>query len=253
MRFVFSGVFLCWAATALAQDVVIIGEIHDNPAHHLRQAEIIAKTRPAAVVFEMITAEQAAKITHDMRDDPDRIADALDWAQSGWPDFSLYAPVWAAASEAAIHGALVPGPGNALMTPELSGWLDGLKASYGLDDPLPAGLQNEREAHQAQAHCGALPADVLPAMVRFQRLRDAALADATLTAIRKTGGPVVVITGNGHARRDWGVPAYLAEKAPDLDMQVIGQGEDGAPPPGDFDMIIDAPGIARPDPCLAFQ
>ncbi len=51
-------------------------------------------------------------------------------------------------------------------------------ARFGLDAPLPEDEQAAREAEQAEAHCGALPAEMLPGMVEAQRLRDAALARA---------------------------------------------------------------------------
>ena len=42
-------------------DVVVLGEVHDNPAHHAHQAQAVASIRPAAIVFEMLTPEQAAR------------------------------------------------------------------------------------------------------------------------------------------------------------------------------------------------
>ena len=83
-----------------------------------------------------------------------------------------------------------------------------------------------------QAHCDALPEDMLPGMVAVQRLRDAVLARAVVRAMDDTGGPVAVITGNGHARRDWGMPAMLARAAPDLDVWVLGQTEEDQPAGG---------------------
>ena len=38
-----------------AADVVILGEIHDNPQHHLVQAEAVEAITPTAVVWEMVT------------------------------------------------------------------------------------------------------------------------------------------------------------------------------------------------------
>ena len=111
----------------------------------------------------------------------------------------------------------------------------------------------ERLNLQMDAHCGALPLDMLPAMVDLQRLRDAVLARTALTALEQTGGPVAVITGNGHARRDWGVPSYLMRVAPRVAVAVLGQGEDGQAPDGGFDVILDAPSVAREDPCLALR
>jgi uncharacterized iron-regulated protein len=104
-----------------------------------------------------------------------------------------------------------------------------------------------------QAHCDALPEDMLPGMVGVQRLRDAVLARAVVRAMDDTGGPVAVITGNGHARRDWGMPAILALAAPDLDIWVLGQTEADQPLEGDFDIVKSAPAPDRPDPCAVFQ
>jgi uncharacterized iron-regulated protein len=125
-------------------------------------------------------------------------------------------------------------------------------ARYGLDVALTASDQAEREAEQAEAHCGALPVDVLPGMVDVQRLRDAAIARAVVQAMDATGGPVVVITGTGHARVDRGVPAVLAVAAPELRVLSVGQLEEPtADAPFDLWVVSDAP--IREDPCAAFR
>jgi uncharacterized iron-regulated protein len=94
---------------------------------------------------------------------------------------------------------------------------------------------------------------MLPDMVDVQRLRDAVLARSALLALGETGGPVVVITGNGHARRDWGVPSYLARMAPDVTVFVLGQSEGGRVPEGGFDLVVDADPVDRDDPCAGFE
>ncbi len=247
-------VTFCAALPVAAQDVAVLGEVHDNPAHHTEQASQVARLQPAAIVFEMLTEEQAARVTPELRGDAEALGEALDWAESGWPDFAMYHPIFTAAPEAAIYGALVPrdaaravfdtGPVEAF-GPEA--------ARYGLDRDLDPAEQTTREAMQMAAHCDALPEDMLPGMVAVQRLRDAVLARAVVQAMDETGGPVAVITGNGHARRDWGMPAVLAEVAPDLDIWVLGQTEDGRPLEGGFDAVKSAPAAERPDPCAAFQ
>jgi uncharacterized iron-regulated protein len=89
-------------------------------------------------------------------------------------------------------------------------------------------------------------------MVDVQRFRDAELARVTLAALSETGGPVAVVTGNGHARQDWGMPVYLAAAAADVSVFVLGQSESGSGPDGIFDLVLDAPAVDRPDPCEAF-
>jgi uncharacterized iron-regulated protein len=79
------------------------------------------------------------------------------------------------------------------------------------------------------------------------------LAQVALQALDETGGPVVVITGNGHARTDWGMPATLARARRDVKVVSVGQGEDDQAPTGRFDLVVMSPLVQREDPCLAFR
>ena len=234
-------------------DVIFLGETHDNPDHHARQAEWSAALGAKALVFEMLTEDQAEAVTPELRSDAAALADALDWANSGWPDFAMYYPIFAAVPEAAIYGAAVPrGEARAAMGEGVAVWFgEGDAARFGLDQPLPEDEQAAREEMQMRAHCDALPEELLPAMVDIQRLRDAMIARAVAQALAETGGPVVVITGNGHAREDRGAPVYLAYADPDIDIRSLGQSEDGALD-GDFDARADSPAVDRDDPCAAF-
>jgi uncharacterized iron-regulated protein len=125
-------------------------------------------------------------------------------------------------------------------------------AAYGLTTPLPPAQQKDREELQRIAHCNALPEAMLPGMVAVQRLRDAELARTALEAFDAAGGPVAVITGNGHARRDGAVPTIIGLVRPDLSVFALGQSEAGEIE-GEFDAIADSPPADRPDPCEAFR
>ncbi|AZV79528.1 hypothetical protein EBB79_17725 [Parasedimentitalea marina] len=234
-------------------DVVILGEIHDNPAHHQMQADIVAALDPKAVVWEMITQSQAEGLAAFPLSDTDQVSQYLDWSSSGWPAFELYAPVFAAAEGALQFGGLVPrSDARVAMEKGAAGFFGTKAATFGLDVPLTDADQQLREADQMANHCDALPKEMLPLMVDFQRLRDTVLADAVVQALQVTGGPVVVITGNGHARKDRGVPVYLAQARPEILVLSLGQSEAGQVS-GEFDLVVDADPIERPDPCLAFQ
>ncbi|TMM51109.1 hypothetical protein FDT80_14680 [Sulfitobacter sabulilitoris] len=252
--------FLC-AGTLWAQeipqaardaDVVVLGEAHDNPAHHATQARWVAALRPAALVFEMLTPDQAVRVTPAVRTDPGALADALEWDASGWPDFAMYYPIFAAAPDAVVLGAGLP---RDTMQTVMTDGADALPdaARFGLNSALPKDQQAAREDLQAEAHCGALPETMLPGMVKVQRARDAALARAALDAIAQTGGPVAVIAGNGHARRDWGVPHLLAQAEDKITVFALGQAEDGRAPEGGFDLVVNADAVERGDPCAAFR
>lgn len=235
-------------------EVVIVGEVHDNPHHHANQAAAVAALRPAALVFEMLTPEQAARITPELRGDPTALGVALEWEASGWPDFAMYHPIFAAAPGARVYGAAFARDivRDAMETGAPAAF--GAEAPrYGLDRPLPAGEQAAQEAEHAEAHCDALPAEMLPGMVAAQRLRDAGLARAALAALAETGGPVAVITGNGHARRDRGMPVPLAVAAPEVSVLSLGQLEEAAEEPPPYDLWLVTPPAVREDPCAAFR
>ena len=236
-------------------EVIFLGETHDNPAHHARQAELVRELQPTALVFEMLTTDQSAQIRPGDVEDEVALAERLDWENTGWPDFSMYYPIFAAAPEAAIFGAELPrAEARAAQDRPLDAIFGPSAGFYALDKPLPPEQQEEREALQAAAHCDALPDDMLPVMVGIQRLRDARLAETALEALAMHGAPVVVITGNGHARTDWGAPALVAMAAPEVKGAALGQGEDGGDPGGSFDVVEQSEGVAdREDPCAAFE
>ncbi|MDG3040816.1 ChaN family lipoprotein [Roseicyclus marinus] len=241
-------------AAASGADVVILGEVHDNPGHHARQADVLDGIGPSAIVFEMVSAEEAQRITPDIAAEAQALADLLDWANSGWPDFSYYAPLFAYGAEVPVYGALIGREAaQGAFAQGAAAVFAGDAARFGLTEALPDAEQAAREAEQMAAHCDALPPDILPGFVEAQRLRDAALAAAALAALDAHGGPVAVITGNGHARRDWGVPALIARAAPEVSVFSLGQFE--AEPEGDvpFDLWALSGPVDRPDPCAAFR
>ncbi|MCC5963248.1 MAG: ChaN family lipoprotein [Rhodobacteraceae bacterium] len=233
-------------------DVVFLGEVHDNPQHHVHQTRATHAIAPAALVFEMLTPDQAARIPPELPPEG-ALAELLEWDSSGWPDFAMYYPIFAAASDARIFGAGLPREqARAAMTDGAAAHLPDDPARFGLDRALDADEQARRESLQDDAHCNALPAEMLPAMVDIQRLRDALLAEAALRAHAETGGPVVVITGTGHTRTDWGAPAALA-LASDLHTLSIGQyeGEPDSTPPNDLWLVTET--HLRTDPCAALE
>lgn len=236
--------------------IVLLGEVHDNPAHHETQASAVAAITPSALVFEMLTPEQAEIANKMERDDPVAMAEALDWTHSSWPDFALYYPILAAAPQAPIFGAAIA-RADLMHAMELGAaevFGDGAER-YGLG-PLPAVQQKEREAFQLLAHCNALPEEMLGGMVAAQRLRDASFSATALDALEQTGGPVVVITGNGHARLDWGMPVYLAAAAPDVRVMSVGQFEapfEEAVEDIMHDVWLVSEAAEREDPCAVFD
>ncbi|MEW9921580.1 ChaN family lipoprotein [Marimonas sp. MJW-29] len=241
-------------AQMLAADVVILGEIHDNALHHEGQAALMAQLAPKVVVFEMLSPEMAARVNGADRRDIEALGAEIGWAEAGWPDIALYAPVFEALGDAVAVGAAAPREEvRAAFAEGAAAVFRPGAARFGLERDLPAAEQAMREQMQFEAHCEAMPLEMMGGMVEAQRLRDAAFSAATLEALEAHGGPVVVITGNGHARRDWGMPALLALAGPEASVYSVGFVE--APSAEDdprFDMTIVTDPAPREDPCAAF-
>lgn len=250
---------------ALGQaDVVIAGEAHDNRIHHRIQAWLIRRLAPKAVAFEMVQQSDEAKIAAHLSAGraPAEIGQTIGWEASGWPDWAIYRPVFEAA--AAGDGAILGGglPRDMVMNAVRQG-----AAAVAPPDLAPLvsvalrdDWQRALEAEMVAAHCDKLPAAMAPGMVEAQRLRDAAFAHAVLRAAA-LGRPAVLITGNGHARTDWGVPLYLAQAQPELGVLSIGLVEvtPGETPAADeirampYDYVWLTDPEPREDPCKAFE
>lgn len=257
------------AAGLSGASLVLLGETHDNPDHHLLQARLLravtsAGRRPV-VAFEMLATEQQpaldAALARPGRT-PEDVARAVRWDQSGWPPFATYRPVFAAALDAGLRlqGANLPRPqiqaavrrgADALPAP--------VRARLERQGPLPEAVARELRQEMADSHCGELPEAMLEPMVLGQRARDAQMAES-LASVGDAGA--VLITGSGHARTDRGVASYLdggARVASVLLREVVPGRAEPAAYAADyagrlpFDWVVFTPGAERPDPCAELR
>jgi uncharacterized iron-regulated protein len=243
-------------------DIVILGEVHDNPVHHARQARLVAALKPAGIAFEMVPegSEEGIQVFLAQGGKRGEIGPAIGWDRLGWPDWALYAPVFKAAKGAYVAGGGVPRTSVRLAMKVGAGVAFGAGASgFGLYQPLDPATQTEIEDEMIAAHCNKLPREAAGGMVEAQRLRDARFAAAVHRARTLGGGRAVLITGNGHARTDRGVPLYLRLAAPELRVVSVGMielapGEEpataarGRP----FDYVWFSDPADREDPCAGF-
>ncbi|GGB46907.1 hypothetical protein GCM10011316_18780 [Roseibium aquae] len=261
------------SASAMLADLrtarfVLAGEVHDNPVHHQLQGWIVDKLASGTglhLVVEMLSADQAPALESFARlpdRTPDSLAETVDWQNSGWPDFDIYAPVF----EAALAGGAVLAhglPGRAATRAVSRAGFDaldqGLLESLRLSVPLSTKADEALKAEIQSAHCDLLPVAALPNMAAVQRYRDAYLADA----LRQTPdtGPAVLIAGNGHVRRDLGVPLYLqaadgrvlAVLMREVDPEMTRDEAVAALSDSPADYVWLTPAIERPDPCAALR
>jgi len=246
-----------------AADILLLGEVHDNPHHHAGQAQamnwLFSTVLPDAprpvVVFEML--DRGQQIELDVyTGDAENFGEAMGWAARGWPDSALYMPIFNAAF--AAEARLVAGD---LRKSVLRGLYDlgpdilppDIRRVYDLLEPLDGDWRDDMADIQFHAHCGLIPRSRMAGMVTVQRARDAALAEAVIQSREdEPAAPVVLIAGAGHIRLDHGTGALLRRALPETDILAIGFVEatawDGTALP-EFDIVWTTPGVDRPDPC----
>jgi uncharacterized iron-regulated protein len=238
--------------------IVVLGEIHDNPTHHSKQARLVSALRPTAIVWEMLSADQWEAAQGVDPTDAVALGQALAWEAAGWPDFAMYHPIFlaagpaqhipAAASRELLLAAMENGA-LAALSPVPGDVFNATRALLPLEETDLAA----RIAEQDAAHCNALPADLLPGMVEAQRLRDAFMASAALSALADYGPPVVIITGSGHARTDSGIPALIRAARPKVSVWSLGQLEGDPGEDAPYDAVVVTAPTPRGDPCAAFE
>jgi uncharacterized iron-regulated protein len=250
----------------------LLGEVHDNPDHHAFQLECLIALgenglRPV-VAFEQFDREHEPVLQRLLAAGgatAEAVANTTNFDRKNW-GWDLYRPL--------IDAAL--GYGMSLRAANLSRAAASRVVKAGLDS-LGEGRASALRIHAAwseahdqvlreiivEGHCRMLPESIVPGMVLAQRARDATLAEALLDP-----GPdgAVLIAGNGHARRDLGVPLYLRQARPGESIVSIGllEVESGMTDPNEyladsaggetpFDFVWFSPRWDRPDPCAKLK
>lgn len=253
-------------------DAVLLGEQHDNAEHHRLQAwiarELAARGRRLVVAYEMIDESQKPALDAFLAGHPRDAAalgDLLGWDDSGWPDWPAnYQPIADAALAQPNPPATPIVPANLPLGTVRGIARDGLAAAT-LDPALhellrqaaardPAILAGHAEDIR-ESHCGMLPDRALAPFALAQYARDAVMARAIQAAHdANPDALVLLIAGNGHARKDVGVPLHLARLAPGLKLLSVGLIEGDAPlETAPFDWVWLTAPLAREDPCEAFR
>ena len=188
--------------------IIILGEVHDNGIQHALRAAALrvvdrrwgaARHRLRAVRPGSAGGDRCARRKARPRDADYLIAQAR--GASSW-NWALYKPFVALALEYDLP----------IVAANLSRQ-DAMQVATGATPAgfdVPATFLRAHEEIIAEGHCNLLPPPALPGMARAQIARDRALAEAIAPYAARG---VVLLTGNGHARTDIGVPHWLSSEA----------------------------------------
>jgi uncharacterized iron-regulated protein len=245
-----------WQARLRGDAIVVLGEVHDNAEQHRLRLAVLRRAFAAgwrpAIAMEQFDRERQVDIERARRERPRDAQHVIDLAapaaKGGW-NWDFYRPFVALALEhdvplvaanlsSADATRIVRGGFAAVFEPAAV-------AALGLDRAVDAAWQAAQEREIDAGHCHALPAELWPRMARAQFARDAVMAQALR---RHAAAGAVLLAGNGHARRDIGVPRWLAGDA----SRVLSVGfleHDEATPAAAFDAVVRTAPAPRSDPC----
>lgn len=234
-------------AALASQPLVLLGEVHDNPEQHRLRAQALGRlladgARPA-LLMEQFDRERQSAIDAAMASagaQPDAVIDA-GWPQgrTGW-DWSFYRPFIALA----LQYRLPLVAANVSRTDTRRIVAQGLEAA-GFDAAVPADIAQAQADAIVASHCGQVDASLARQLMRAQVARDQFMA-RQLVAHAAPGA--VLLAGNGHVRRDIGVPRWLPAAWQGRSV-AIGLLEAGEAPGAAFDLALFTPAAPRGDPC----
>ena len=240
-------------AALRTKTIVLLGEVHDNAVQHAMRAEALRTlleggARPA-LLMEQFDREHQARLDRALAQagaEPDDVIAAAspgDPAMQGW-SWPFYKPYIALA----IAYRLPIVAANVSRDDTRRVLKDGLP-SLGFDARVPADIAAAQASEIADSHCGMIDAAQAGRMVRSQVARDQFMARA-IEANAARGA--VLIAGNGHVRRDVGVPRWLNADTRARSVS-IGLLEAGDPNAAAFDVVVMTPAQDRADPCESMR
>ncbi len=244
--------------------VVMLGEVHDNAQQHRLRLEVLRRAFAAgwrpAIAMEQFDRERQPDIERARRERPNDAQYLVDQAAPpstqpgrGW-NWDFYRPYVALALEYEVP-LIAANLSNADTTRIVRGGLAGVFDSatieaLGLHRPIAGDWQAAQEREIDAGHCRALPPAAWPRLARAQFARDAVMAHALS---QRTNSGVVLLAGNGHVRRDIGVPRWLgAAQRPVFTVGYLEE-DDESSPVSAFDAVVRTGVADRSDPCASFR
>jgi uncharacterized iron-regulated protein len=253
-----------WESRLAGNSIVLLGEVHDNAAQHRLRLDVLRRAFAAgwrpALVMEQFDVERQADIDRARREQPRDAQHLIDRATTraarpgeGW-NWAFYKPYVALALEydvPLLAANLATADTRRIVRGGLDASFDGQRlAALGLDRPIAVDWQQAQEREIDRGHCGALPATLWPRMAQAQFARDAVMADVLR---RHAAHGAVLLAGNGHVRRDLGVPRWLEAEAPRVFALGLLERGDTHTTPAAFDATLRTEAAERPDPCAGFK
>lgn len=234
----------------------LMGEIHDNrQGMEARVADLRSALKQGwrpVLVLEQFNRERQDALDRAQKEcrTAECVIDLA--ADSGW-DWEAYVPLLNLALEyklPMVAGNLSREESWKIIREGYASVIDaGTLKKFGLNDQIPEDIKTTQQEAIRLGHCNLLPANMIQPMSRAQIARDVWLAK--LISEHASRG-VVLVAGNGHIRRDVGVPRWLSEGLQSRTV-VWGYVEPEGTDLGRYDRLTIVSPMNREDPCIKLR
>ncbi len=195
------------------QPLLLLGEVHDNQDGHqarlVQLHRLIQRGLRPSIVMEQFDRDRQNALNQSQANCKDAKCVIESAGGKGW-DWPLYEPL----IELALKHKLPIIAGNIARNDIGKVMKDGLSAifteqevtQFQLRAVIPENVLKEQRQAIATGHCDLLPPSMIGPMTNVQFAKDVWMAQAM---IQHAKNGVILIAGNGHIRKDIGVPYWL--------------------------------------------
>lgn len=201
---------------AAASAVVLLGEEHENRAHHAWQAQMIAALharRPVLIGIEALPRSAQGSLDAYVSGAIDEAAflAQADWASNWGYDFGAYRPIFAYARTNKLRVVALNIDRAFVRRVAREGFAAAAATGAPIGEPAPPPQAYIKRLETAFAAHGKAPnADALARFVQAQATWDRAMAEALAQAVRDQPGALAIgIMGRGHVEQGHGVAHQL--------------------------------------------
>ncbi len=205
-----------------SRDLVFLGEVHDNPEHHLIQVQIlqalIARHGPLTVAMEFFQKPQQKIIDHYMegKSTESEFLKDVDWKKQWAFDYSFYRPLILALKEKRGKILAINAPRNIVKKVARTG-LDSLESDERALLPENIDLNNKKHRAYIQEVFKDNAHGILKNFEFFyeaQCVWEDTMAANIAESLEGAEETLVALTGNGHIINKFGIPDRASARVP---------------------------------------
>ncbi len=211
-----------------SKDLIFIGEVHDNPEHHLIQVQMLqalmTRNGSHTVGMEFFQKPQQPFIDRYMKgaSNESEFLEDVDWNKQWSFDYSFYRPVILAVKEKGAKILAINAPNDIVRKVARSG-LSSLEPNERAQLAKGIDLKNEkhraylREIFEYNAHSDLKDFEYF---YEAQCVWEDTMAENIAESRQRTKEAMIVLTGNGHIVNKFGIPDRTSGRIP-VDMATI--------------------------------